>query len=74
MRQAVTPPETAGTAALEAQITELREMGELLRRQLDDVKKDRDHWRAQAGRLALRGPEREGQKPQSRWAWLRSTG
>jgi hypothetical protein len=56
MTQAATPPETAGTAALEAQITGLREVGELLRRQLDDVKEDRDRWRGQAERLALGPP------------------
>lgn len=61
MTQAATPPETAGTAALEAQITGLREVGELLRRQLDDVKEDRDRWRGQAERLALGPPQRDSE-------------
>ena len=44
-----------GTAVLEAQIVGLREVGDLLRRQLDDrdhqladLREDRDHWRTQA--------------------------
>ena len=49
--------ETPGvTAALEAQIAGLREVSELLRRQLDDVRDDRDRWRSQAERLALAAP------------------
>ena len=55
-------------AVLEAQINGLRELGALLRRQLDDVKDDRDRWRAQAERLALLGSEKR-----SRWAWMRLT-
>ncbi len=38
----------APAAALEAQISALRDTAELLRTQLDDVRKDRDHWRDQA--------------------------
>jgi hypothetical protein len=34
------------TAVLEAQIASLREIGTLLRRQLDDVNEDRYRWRA----------------------------
>ena len=52
-------------AALEAQIAGLREVGELLRRQLDDVREDRDRWRRQAERLALTRP------PPSRFWWRR---
>ena len=72
MTQAATPPETAGTAALEAQITAgLREVGELLRRQLDDVKEDRDRWRGQAERLGARSsPTRTPKRP---W-WRRIAG
>jgi hypothetical protein len=33
------------TAALEAEINGLRQIGELLRRELDDVREDRDRWR-----------------------------
>ena len=36
------------TPVLEAQINALREVVELLRQQLDDVKEDRDEWRGQA--------------------------
>ena len=51
-----TPISTGATLALEAQIAGLREVGELLRRQLDDVREDRDRWRRQAERLALTRP------------------
>jgi hypothetical protein len=34
--------------AIDAQIAALRDTAELLRAQLDDVRKDRDHWRDQA--------------------------
>ena len=56
------------TVALEAQIAGLREVGELLRRQLDDVREDRDRWRGQAERLALTSP------PPSRSWWRRLAG
>jgi hypothetical protein len=54
--------------ALEAEIAGLREVGELLRRQLDDVREDRDRWRGQAERLALTIP------PPSRSWWRRLEG
>ena len=60
-----TPTTTGATVALEAQIAGLREVGELLRRQLDDVREDRDRWRRQAERLALTSP------PPSRSWWRR---
>ena len=60
-----TPTTTGATVALEAQIAGLREVGELLRRQLDDVREDRDRWRGQAERLALTRP------PPSRSWWRR---
>lgn len=44
------------TPALEAQINGLREVGELLRQQLIDVREDRDRWRQQAERLVLPAP------------------
>ena len=57
-----TPDATA--AIFEAQIAGLREVGDLLRRQLDDrdrqlddLREDRDRWRSQTERLALRPPE-----------------
>jgi hypothetical protein len=63
-----TPTTTGATVALEAQIAALREVGELLRRQLDDVREDRDRWRGQAERLALIIP------PPSRSWWRRVAG
>jgi hypothetical protein len=63
-----TPITTGATVALEAQIAGLREVGELLRRQLDDVREDRDRWRRQAERLALTRP------PPSRFWWRRLAG
>ena len=63
-----TPTTTGVTAALEAQITGLREVGELLQRQLDDVPEDRDRWRGQAERLAVTSP------PPSRSWWRRLAG
>jgi len=63
-----TPITTGATVALEAQIAGLREVGELLRRQLDDVREDRDRWRGQAERLALTIP------PPSRSWWRRLAG
>ena len=65
---AETPITTGATVALEAQIAGLREVGELLRRQLDDVREDRDRWRGQAERLALTSP------PPSRSWWRRLAG
>jgi hypothetical protein len=38
---------------LETEIAGLRQVSELLRRELDDVRQDRDRWRTQAERLAL---------------------
>ena len=48
MKQDATAVERIGSAALEAQIGALKEVGSLLREQLEDVRKDRDAWRAQA--------------------------
>jgi hypothetical protein len=64
-----TGAEQAATAILEAQISGLRETADLLRRQLDDVRTDRDHWRdaAQAGQRLLAHAER---RPW--WRWRRS--
>jgi hypothetical protein len=39
---------TAATAALEAQVAGLRDVCDLLRRQLDEVREDRERWRLQA--------------------------
>lgn len=37
-----------GKAILEARIAALKDMAELMREQLEDVRKDRDAWRGQA--------------------------
>jgi hypothetical protein len=52
---AETATETPTETVLRAEIDALRQVGELLRSQLDDVKADRDAWRgqAQAGTLLL---------------------
>jgi hypothetical protein len=56
-------------SAFEAQIAGLREVAELLRRQLDDVRADRDAWReqAQAGQRLLLPPA----APPGRRPWWR---
>jgi hypothetical protein len=41
-----------------------------LRRVIEDLRSDRDHWRDQAERLALPKPEPK----QSLWRWLRTAG
>jgi hypothetical protein len=53
------------TTELRAQIAGLREVSELLRRQLDDVRADRDAWRdqAQAAQRLLAPPEPPERKP-----------
>jgi hypothetical protein len=60
---------------LEAQITGLREVAELLRRQLDDVRADRDAWReqAQAGQRLLSFDKSSGRPDRKPW-WRRIVG
>ena len=48
------------TAALQAQITGLREIADLLRALLNDALEQRDKWQAKVERLVLAAPE---QKP-----------
>jgi hypothetical protein len=48
MKQPALAVETGAMAALEGQISALKEVSSLLREQLDDVRKDRDAWRIQA--------------------------
>jgi excisionase family DNA binding protein len=67
-RTGVTPEATGARAALEAQIAGLREVGDLLRRQLDEVREDRERWRSQAEAVQrlITGPkERDWSKSQT---------
>jgi hypothetical protein len=57
-------------ATLEVQIAGLKEVGELLRQQLDDIRTDRDCWRSQAERLVLPAPVLSVSRP---W-WRRLAG
>ena len=61
--------------AIEAQIVALRDAAELLRTQLDDVRKDRDHWRDQAQavtrQLALAAPVTMPALAPALWPWWR---
>ena len=43
-------------ASLEVEIAALRDIAALLREQLSDIRRDRDHWRDQAQRLAPLSP------------------
>lgn len=66
IEQPATSPETG--------ITDRREV-ELLREQLEDIRKDRDAWREQAQRLALPAPNDVGDRqhdkaPKRRWFGL----
>lgn len=65
-----TPKLEAVVAKLEAEITALKGVSDLLRSQLNDVRTDRDAWREQAARLALPAPETEPKRP---W-WKRLAG
>jgi excisionase family DNA binding protein len=58
-RTGAKPEATGATAALETQIAGLREIGDLLRRQLDEVREDRERWRSQAEAVQrlITGPE-----------------
>ena len=46
--QDATPPATAATAALDAEIASLRELLRRADREIDDLRSDRDAWRSQA--------------------------
>ena len=65
--QTATPLERAETAVFEAQIAGLKQVADLLREQLDDMKGQRDRWQQQAERLALPAPAR---RPW--WPWRRT--
>jgi excisionase family DNA binding protein len=67
-RTGAKPEATGATAALETQITGLREIGDLLRRQLDEVREDRERWRSQAEavqRLITGSNERDRSRSQT---------
>jgi hypothetical protein len=65
------PPYTEGrteapqdaTAVLEAQLTGLKEVADLLRTQLEDVREDRDRWREQATAVIRQLPDQRERKP-----------
>jgi hypothetical protein len=56
-------------AAIEGQIAALRDTADLLRAQLEDVRKDRDHWRDQA--QAVTRQLADARTPASRRSWWR---
>jgi hypothetical protein len=58
---------TAATAAFEAQIAGLKEVADLLRNQLDDTRRDRDHWRSQCERMTPIADQRPA--PRRWWGW-----
>ena len=64
MKHPAPATETGAVAALEGQVSVLKEMSSLLKDQLEDVRKDRDAWRIQAESnqrlLADARPQRRG--------------
>jgi excisionase family DNA binding protein len=66
-RTSAAPETTGATAALEARIAGLHEIGDLLRRQLDEVREDRERWRSQAEAVQrlITGPEERNRRPQT---------
>lgn len=60
--------------AIEAQIAALRDTAELLRVQLDDVRKDRDHWRDQAQAVTRQLADARAATPAPRPWWRRLAG
>jgi hypothetical protein len=63
-----TQPQHDATPVLEAQIAGLKEVADLLRAQLEDVREDRDRWREQAAVVARQLPD---QRQRKRWRRLR---
>jgi hypothetical protein len=63
-------------AALNMQVTALKETADLLREHLDDVQKDRDHWRDQAQAVArhLADPSAKVLQAAARPWWKRLAG
>jgi hypothetical protein len=62
---------TPSAVGLEVQIAALRDTAELLRAQLDDVRKDRDHWRDQAQAVTRQLADARQPEPTKRrwWRW-----
>ena len=72
VKRDATALERTETALLQAQIERLFQVGEMLRNELDDVKKDRDAWRNQADRLLLtHSAPAEPAAPAKPEGWLR---
>lgn len=63
-----------GTAAVEAQMAALRDTADLLRTQLDDIRKDRDHWREQAQAITRQLADARTSAPTRRPWWKRIAG
>jgi excisionase family DNA binding protein len=53
---AASPEIALRNARLEAELAASAQVGDLLRQQLDETRRDRDHWRGQATRLVLPAP------------------
>jgi hypothetical protein len=68
-QQYASPP----AAAIEGQIAALRDTAELLRTQLEDVRKDRDHWRDQAQAVTRQLADARAPAPARSW-WRRLAG
>src|SRR5205085_11766742 len=61
-------------ARLEAEIAASALVSELLRRQLDETRQDRDHWRGQAQRLVALPPPTPASVPMVDFQALRTRG
>ena len=71
--QDATPPAPAATAMLEAELASLRELLRRADREADDLRADRDAWRAQAENIAATVRMLTDQREQPSW-WRRLTG
>lgn len=69
--QQYAPP---SAAVIEGQIAALRDTAELLRAQLDDVRKDRDSWRDQAQAITRQLADARTPQPAARPWWRRLAG
>jgi len=73
MGQDATPPAPAATAALDAEIASLRELLRRADREADDLRADRDAWRAQAENATATVKMLTDQRERPSW-WRRLTG